>query len=120
MPPATPPAISEDRATGIKRLLMAGVACAVLVLLFAVRAATHGSGQYAVTLTVVGVVMLAVAVLALRALPARDTRARRLAVAAGVLMLVLAVPAVQIWVGIGMAIAGVGLLFVVFSTEVER
>lgn len=120
MPPATPPAITEDRVTGIKALLSVGTACAVLVLLFAVRAATNDSGQYAVTLTVVGVVVLAVAGLALRALPARDARARRLAIAAGVLMLALAVPAVQIWVGIAMAIAGVGLLFVIFSTEAAR
>lgn len=120
MPPATPAAITEDRVTGIKGLLGVAIACAVLVLLFAVRAATNDSEQYAVTLTVVGVVLLVVAVLALRALPARDTRARRLAIATGVLMLVLAVPAVQIWVGIAMGIAGVGLLFVIFSKEVER
>ncbi|RYJ05934.1 MAG: hypothetical protein EON52_08980 [Actinomycetales bacterium] len=120
MPPGTTPAITEDRVTGIKALLSVAIACAVVVLLFAVRSATTDREQYAVTLTVVGLVLLAVAGLALRALPARDVRARRLAIATGVLMILLAVPAVQIWVGIAMGIAGVGLLFVVFSKEVER
>lgn len=120
MTAATPPAITEDRVTGLKALLSIAIICAVLVLLFAFRAATNDSEQYAVTLTVVGVVLVVVAGLALRALPARDTRARRLAIATGVLMIVLAVPAVQIWVGIAMGIAGVGLLFVVFSAEVKR
>jgi hypothetical protein len=114
------PAITEDRVTGIKALLSTAIVLAILVLLFAVRAATDGSEQYAVTLTVVGVVLLAVAGFSLRALPARDVRARRGAIATGVLLVVLAVPAVQIWVGIAMGIAGVGLLFVVFSSEVER
>jgi hypothetical protein len=112
-------AITEDRVTGIRLLLWLALACGVALLLFAVRAATHDSGQYAVTLTVVAVILLAVAGFALRALPERDTRARRGAIAAGVLMIVLAVPAVQVWVGIAMAIGGVGLLFVVLSREAE-
>lgn len=120
MAAATTPAIGEDRVTGIKALLSIAIVCAVLLLLFAVRAATNDSEQYAVTLTVVAVVLVAVAGFALRALPARDTTARRAAIATGVLMVLLAVPAVQIWVGIAMGIAGVGLLFVVFSPEVER
>ena len=56
----------------------------------------------------------------LAALPARDARARRLAIATGVLMILLAVPAVQIWVGIAQGIAGLGLLFVLFGPEVQR
>lgn len=114
---ATTPAISEDRVTGIKLLLSVAIACAVVLLLFAVRAATNDSEQYAVTLTVVAVVLLAVAGFARRALPTRDVAARRAAIATGVLMILLAVPAVQIWVGIVMGIAGVGLLFVIFSKE---
>ena len=73
-----------------------------------------------VTLSVVGVAVLVVAVLALRALPSRDARARRLAIVTGGLMVLLALPAVQIWVGIAMAIGGLGLLFVIFSPEVQR
>lgn len=113
-------AITEDRVTGIKGLLRVGVACAVLVLLFAFRAITNDSEQYAVTLTVVGIAVLVPAVLALRALPTRDARARRLAIITGGLMVALALPAVQIWVGIAMAICGLGLLFVIFSPEVQR
>lgn len=119
-PPEPPPAITEDRVRGIKGLLRVAVACAALMLLFAFRAATNDSEQYAVTLAVIGVAVLVVAVLALRALPARDARARRLAIITGGLMVVLALPAVQIWVGIAMAIGGLGLLFVIFSPEVER
>ena len=52
-------------------------------------------------------------------LPERDIRARRGAIATGVLMLLLALPAVQIWVGLIMAIGGVGMIFVVLSKEVE-
>ena len=117
---AEPPAITEDRVTGIKLLLRLAIGLAVVLLLFAFRAATEGSEQYAVTLTVVGVLVLAAAWFSLRALPARDVRARRGAIVTGVLMVLLALPAVQIWVGIVMAIAGVGLLFVIFSREVER
>lgn len=113
-------AITEDRVTGIKALLSVAIACAVVVLLFAVRAATNDSEPYAVTLTVVGIVLIGVAVFALRALPARDTRARRAAILTAVLMILLAVPAVQIWVGVAMGIAGVGLLFVLFGPEVQR
>ena len=112
-------AITEDRVTGIKRLLWVALACAV-VLLVAAGLISGRNGQYAVTLAVVAVLVAAAAGFTLRALPARDARARRGAITTGILMVLLAVPAVQIWVGIVMAIAGVGLLFVVFSKEVDR
>jgi len=111
--------ISPARAKGIKRMLWATLACAVLLVLFAVLAAVTGNTPYAITLAVVGALLLASAGFTLRVLPERGLRARRGAIATGVLMLLLALPAVQIWVGLIMAIGGVGMLFIVFSKEIE-
>ncbi|GAB3197194.1 hypothetical protein GCM10027062_08370 [Nocardioides hungaricus] len=113
-------AITEDRVAGIRSLLWAAIACAALLLLVAAWAATNDSGRYAVTLTVAAVVLVAVAGYSLHALRARDARARRGAIATGVLMIVLGVPAVQVWIGVVMAIAGLGLLFVILNREAER
>ena len=111
--------LSEARAKGIKRMLWATLACAVLIALFAILAAVTGNTPYAITLTVVGAFLFASAGFTLRVLPERGIRARRSAIVTGVLLLLLALPAVQIWVGLLMAIGGVGMLFIIFSKEVE-
>lgn len=111
--------ISADRAKGIKRLLWVALGCGLVTAVFAVFAATGGNKKYAVTLAVIAAVLVACSGYTLRLLPERDLRARRGALATGVLMLLLALPAVQIWVGLIMAIGGVGLIFVVLSKEVE-
>jgi hypothetical protein len=110
--------IGADRAKGIRRLLYVAVACGVLLALFAVIAASSNT-RYAVTLGVSAAVLLASAGLTLRALPGRGAGALRGAIVTGALMLLLALPAVQIWVGLLMAVCGVGILFVALSKEVE-
>jgi hypothetical protein len=111
--------ISADRAKGIQRLLWVALACAIVAAVFSVLAATGGNTPYSITLAVVAVVLIACSVYTLRALPERDLRARRGAIATGAMLLLLALPAVQIWTGLIMAIAGVGMLFVVFSRDAE-
>ncbi|MGB0101434.1 MAG: hypothetical protein WBP61_14245 [Nocardioides sp.] len=112
--------VEADRVTGITRLLRVALVCVGLLVVFVVLAANRGSSAYAVTLAVVVVVLLASTGLALRALSVGADSARTWVIVTAVLLIVLAVPAVQVWVGLAMAITGVGLLFLLFSNDHER
>src|SRR4051812_37798980 len=112
-----PELISDDRAKGIKRLLWVALACGTIVAVFAVLAAVGDNAPYAIILAVVAAVLFVSSGFTLRALPGRDLRARRGAIFTGVMMLLLGLPAVQIWIGLAMAIGGVGLIFVTISKE---
>src|SRR6478735_4606060 len=114
-----PELISEDRAKGIKRVLWVALACGLIAAVFAVLAAVGDNTPYAITLAVVAAVLLGSSGYTLRVLAERDQRARRGALFTGVMMMLLALPAVQIWIGLIMAIGGVGLIFVVLTKEVE-
>jgi membrane associated rhomboid family serine protease len=114
-----PELISPERAKGIKRLLWVALACGIMAAVFSVLAAGGGNTPYAITLAVVAALLIASSGFTLRVLPERDVRARRGALTTGVLMLLLALPAVQIWIGLIMAVGGVGMIFVVLSKETE-
>jgi len=115
-------AITADRATAVRRLLWVALGCALVLAGFAVAAGVGGNRQYATTLGISAVVLAAAAAATLRSLRSlrgEGVRARRGAIVTGVLLLVLALPAVQVWIGLLMAIAGVGMLFVTLSREPE-
>lgn len=109
--------LTEERTRGIRRLLWVAVALGVVLLGAAALVLDAGRDRYAVTVLVDGVLVLAAASLALRLLRVGARAARPVAIATGVLLLVLAVPVAQIWIGIIMAVTAVGLLFVILSAE---
>jgi hypothetical protein len=109
--------LSEARTRGIRRLLWVTVALGVVLLAASALVLDAGRDRYAVTVLVDGLVVLAAATVTLRLLGSRARAARGVAILTGVLLLLLAIPVAQIWIGIVMAITAVGLLFVIFSAE---
>lgn len=118
--PSSAPVLSEARARGLRRLLWVALGLGVLLAAASGIAAGAGNGRYAVTLAVAAALVLAAAGLTLRALPARGRGARTGSIVTAVLLVVLAVPAVRIWLGLIMAVAGIGMLFVTLSAEQEE
>jgi hypothetical protein len=111
------PVLSAARSRAIRRLLWVVVVLGVVLLAASALVLDAGRERYAVTVLVDGVVVLLAATVALRLLAAGARAARAVAIATGVLLLLLAVPVAQIWIGIVMAITAVGLLFVIFAAE---
>jgi hypothetical protein len=109
--------ISEERARGIRRLLLVGLGFAAVVAVSGVLLLANGYVRYGVVVLGVAAAFGASNGLALRALRDRLPTARRACILAGILLLVLSVPLVPIWVGLLTAITGVGLLVVVLAPE---
>jgi hypothetical protein len=114
-----PPVLSEARAQGLRRMLLAVLALGAVLVLLAVGTAFAGAHRFAVVVGVIGLVLAGSSGVTLRALPERGALARRGCVVTAVLLIVLAVPLVSVWVGLVMAVAGVGLLFMVYAPERE-
>jgi hypothetical protein len=111
--------VSDERAKGIRRLLLVGVGFAVLEALIGVLLLVNGYGRYGLVVLVVAGAIGGTTGVALRALRDRAPTARRLSILAGVLLLVLSVPLVPIWVGLLTALTGVGVLVVTLAPEHE-
>lgn len=109
--------LSDDRARGLRRLLLAVAGLAGLLVLVAVVTAIAGAGRSAVVVGVIGVVLLASSGLTLRALVDRGPLAKRGCIVTAILLIVGAVPLVAVFVGLLMALAGVLLLFLLYAPE---
>ena len=112
--------ISDDRARGIRRLLLVTLAFAVVLVLLAVPLLLGSYQVYAVIVLGVAAVLGGLGLLTLRAVRDRAPGARRLSILTGVLMVVLSVPLMPIWVGLLTVVAGIGLLVVTLAPEREE
>jgi hypothetical protein len=118
-PAPTTPLLSEARATTLRRMLLGVLAYAGVLLLAAIGTAIGGAERFALVAGVTGLLLAAPSGLALRDLPARGSAAQRWCIVTAVLLIVLAVPLVAVLVGLLMALAGVGLLFLLYAPERE-
>jgi hypothetical protein len=111
--------MSEERAKGIRRLILVGFALAGVVAVLGLLLLVNDYVRYGLVVLVVAVALAGVAFVAFRALRDHLPTARRICILTGVLFLVLSLPLVPIWVGLLTAITGVGLLVVVLAPEHE-
>ena len=112
--------LSEDRATGIRRLLIVTLALVAVLVLLSVPLLLGDYVIYGGIVLVSAAVLGVAGYLALRAVQDRQPEARRLSIVTGVLLCVLSVPLMPIWVGLITVVAGIGLLVVVFAPEREE
>lgn len=112
--------LSETRARGLRRLLLVVLALSCILMLLAVGTVAVGYLRSGLVVAVIGVALLASSGLTLRALPQRGRRARNGCILTGVLLVLCALPLVSVGVGLAMAVAGVGLLFVALGPDRER
>lgn len=111
--------ISDDRATGIRRLLLVELALAAVLILLSVPLLFGDYEIYGGVVLGVAAVLGVLGFLALRAVQERRPQARRLSIWTGVALVVLSVLLMPIWIGLITVVAGIGLLVVVLAPERE-
>ena len=109
--------LTDDRATGIRRLLYVTLGFAVLLVLLALPLVLGDYQRYGLIVALIGVVLGASAGLALRAVLRRADSAKRLCVLTGALTILLSVPLIPIWIGLLTVVTGIGTLVVVLAPE---
>lgn len=111
--------LSDDRATGIRRLLLVTLGLVIILVVLSVPLLLGDYRIYGGIVLGVAVVLGVVGFLALRAVQDRMPNARRLSIWTGIALCVLSVPLMPIWIGLITVVAGIGLLVVVLAPERE-
>lgn len=109
--------LSDDRATGIRRLLLVDLVLAAILVLLSVPLLFGDYEVYGGIVLGVAVVLGVAGTLALRAVQDRRPQARRLSLVTGGLLCLLSIPLMPIWIGLITVVAGIGLLVVVLAPE---
>jgi hypothetical protein len=110
-------AISEEKAKGIRRLLLVTIGFAAVLVLCAALLVGNDYRGYAVVVLLIAVALGGSAWVSMRALREQSPSARRACILTGVLLLLLSVPLVPIGIGLLTAVTGIGVLVVVFAPE---
>jgi len=111
--------ISEDRAKGIRRLLLVTLGFAVVLVLLGILLATGDYGRYGAIVLVIAALLGSAAGLSLRMLRSRSAGARKASIVTGVMLVVLSIPLIPIWIGLLTVVTGIGLLVVILAPERE-
>ena len=101
-------------------MLVVVLGLAGLLVVLAVPLVIQDYVRYGVVVLAIAGLLATSAWLTRRAVAEGADNARRLAILTGVLTLVFSPPLISIWVGLLTAVAGVGLLVVVFAPEREQ
>ena len=109
--------LSQERARGLRRMLLVIAGLSALLVLLSVVTAIAGVARFAVVVGVIGVVLVASSGLTLRALTGRGPAAKRGCIVTSILLMVLGVPLVAVGIGLAMALGGVLLLFLLYAPE---
>ena len=107
--------LSDDRATGIRRLLLVELALAAILVLISVPLFFDDYEVYGGIVLGIAVVLGVLGVLSLRAVQERRPQARRLSLWTGGMLCVLSILLMPIWIGLITVVAGIGLLVVVLA-----
>ncbi|WP_395695090.1 hypothetical protein [Nocardioides sp.] len=119
MADADQPFLTERRARSLQRVLYLPLLFAVVLVVIAVLILSDELHPYGITLLVIATAFALSGGLALRAVRRGSERARSLCVLTGALLVSLSIPLIGIAVGLLTAVAGIGLLVVVFAPEQE-
>jgi hypothetical protein len=111
--------ISDDRAKGIRRLLLVTLGFVAVLVLLAILFLTGDYVRYGVVVLVIAALLGGAAWLSLTMLRSRSAAARRASILTGVLLVVLSVPLIPIWIGLLTVVTGIGLLVVILAPERE-
>ncbi|HEU5036574.1 MAG TPA: hypothetical protein VFT70_06210 [Nocardioides sp.] len=111
--------VSDDRATGIRRLLLVELVLAAILVLLSIPLLVGDYRVYGSIVLGIAVVLGALGSVALRAVQERRPQARRLSIATGIVLVVLSIPLMPIWIGLITVVAGIGLLVVSVAPERE-
>jgi hypothetical protein len=109
--------LSEDRATGVRRLLLVELVLAIILVVLSVPLLLGDYHLYGGIVLGVAVVLGVLGSMALRAVQDRSPRARRLSILTGAALCALSLPLMPIWIGLITVVAGIGLLVVVLAPE---
>ena len=109
--------ISEEKAKGIRRLLLVTLGFAAILVLCAALLLGNDYGRYALVVVLVAAALGGSAWVSMRALGEQRHHARRACIVTGVLLVVLSVPLIPIWIGLLTAVTGIGVLVVVLAPE---
>lgn len=103
---------STDRVDRLRKVIWVDVVVGLVVAAYAADAWVRtGSddpdwASVALMLTLIGLLLLSTAAVALWLLPSRDRRAKAVAIVLGIGLVVLSIPVMQMWFGFVMAMAG--------------
>jgi cytochrome bd-type quinol oxidase subunit 2 len=111
--------LSDDRARGIRRLLMVTAGIAIALALLSLTLLLGGYAVYGGIVLGIAVVLVVASLLALRAVRDRRPDARRLSIVTAILLCVFSLPLMGVWVGLVTVLIGFGLLVVIYAPERE-
>lgn len=114
---APAPVLSEDRVGRLRPVLYVVAAVALLVVVLAVVVWAQGETAGGVVALVVGAVLLAASVSALRLLPQRSAGAKRATLATGVLCALAGLALAGSWLAFLLPLLGLGLLFLALIND---
>ena len=111
--------LTDDRAKGIRRLLLVVLGLVVVLVVVSVPLLLGDYLAYGGIVLAIAVVLGTLGTLSLRAVQERRPVARKLSFRTGLATCVLSLPLMPIWIGLLTIVAGIGLLVVVLAPERE-